>query len=254
MFFQLILFNKLFIKNIIAIIGHLIHNFKIMEYIQIFLQIVLIFIGLYLAKYKSYFQEKGKNIATKEDIEEITEKVEKIKNDLNYVTQTKISLKSDEKKALIEYYEKYYNYKNYLFNTNLIGIHENNQEKIAEIEEKINQYSFEYELSSAKMELLVNSPELTDKTRDLDLEIIKLKGIIADFIGKMEKLFLDVKLALNNLPLDEQKDKIKEIYEDRAELSKETYSKKIEAYKELYPIEFEVREQIYKMLQNLVII
>ena len=56
------------------------------DFVQIALQIILILIGLYLALVKSYFQEKGKNIATKEDIEEITQKVEKIKNDLNYST------------------------------------------------------------------------------------------------------------------------------------------------------------------------
>ena len=54
------------------------------DFVQIALQIILILLGLYLALVKSYFQEKGKNIATKKNIEEITQKVEKIKNDLNY--------------------------------------------------------------------------------------------------------------------------------------------------------------------------
>ena len=42
-----------------------------------------ILVSLYLAFFKSYFQEKGKNIATQEDIGPITKIVEGIKSDLS---------------------------------------------------------------------------------------------------------------------------------------------------------------------------
>jgi hypothetical protein len=53
-----------------------------MEITEIVLEILIILIGVYLAFFKSYFEEKGKNLATKEDIQDITEKVEKIKYEL----------------------------------------------------------------------------------------------------------------------------------------------------------------------------
>ncbi|MFY4862381.1 hypothetical protein ACOTWK_05850 [Aliarcobacter butzleri] len=42
-----------------------------------------IFLSVLIAYFISYFKEKGKNLATKEDIEEITNKLESIKHDYN---------------------------------------------------------------------------------------------------------------------------------------------------------------------------
>lgn len=53
---------------------------QLLEYI---LNAILILIGLYQAFFKSYFTEKGKRLAVKEDIEEITEKIERIKSEFN---------------------------------------------------------------------------------------------------------------------------------------------------------------------------
>lgn len=79
-----------------------------MDIIQIILEAVIIILGLYLALFKSYFQEKGKNIATKEDIEEITEKVETIKHNLLFGTQSKINLKNEERNSLVSCYEFFF--------------------------------------------------------------------------------------------------------------------------------------------------
>lgn len=51
-----------------------------MQITQLVIEILLVLLGLYLAFFKSYFKEKGKNLATKEDISEITEKIETIKS------------------------------------------------------------------------------------------------------------------------------------------------------------------------------
>lgn len=51
--------------------------------VQILLQLIILIGGLYLVFFKSYFKEKGKNLATLEDIEQITEKVEGIKSEFN---------------------------------------------------------------------------------------------------------------------------------------------------------------------------
>jgi hypothetical protein len=56
-----------------------------MEIINIILQVALLLLGLYLAFWKSYFTEKGKNLATKEDVGDITNKVERIKNEFEII-------------------------------------------------------------------------------------------------------------------------------------------------------------------------
>lgn len=48
------------------------------------------FIWLYnISRNKAYNEEKGKNLATKEDIEQITEQIEKVKNEVSFENQRK---------------------------------------------------------------------------------------------------------------------------------------------------------------------
>jgi len=54
-----------------------------MEIVRICLDIMLIIIGIWLIFFKSYASEKGKNLATKEDIGKITEQVESVKREFN---------------------------------------------------------------------------------------------------------------------------------------------------------------------------
>jgi hypothetical protein len=64
------------------------------EEINLILDIVIIIVGLYLAFIKSYFKEKGKNLATLEDIGKITNKVEEVKHD--FYTKIEITKKDLE--------------------------------------------------------------------------------------------------------------------------------------------------------------
>ena len=72
----------------------------ITESIQLVLEALILLLLLYLAFLKSYFQEKGKNVATKEDVEEITSLVESVKSELQFSLQAKLSLRAEEHPAL----------------------------------------------------------------------------------------------------------------------------------------------------------
>jgi hypothetical protein len=50
-----------------------------MELARLILDILIILLGLWALFFKAYFTEKGKNFATKEDIQEITSKIESVK-------------------------------------------------------------------------------------------------------------------------------------------------------------------------------
>jgi len=63
-----------------------------MNYFQIVFDIVLTIIGLYLAFGKSYFSEKGKNLATREDVGLITKEIETVKNEIIFSVQRKNEL------------------------------------------------------------------------------------------------------------------------------------------------------------------
>src|SRR5580704_10390582 len=67
----------------------------------------------------SYFSEKGKNLATKEDVSDITQLVEAVKHsftketeqlkaNLQLLTNVQAGIASEERTSIIEYNEKYF--------------------------------------------------------------------------------------------------------------------------------------------------
>src|SRR5690554_5990316 len=85
--------------------------------LEIFLLISITVINLYLALFKSYFQEKGRNIATSEDLEKITLKVESVKqhfseknaalkSKLDLLTNLQTNYKVAERNAILEFNKK----------------------------------------------------------------------------------------------------------------------------------------------------
>ncbi|MCR8559671.1 hypothetical protein KXD93_18590 [Mucilaginibacter sp. BJC16-A38] len=78
-----------------------------MQITQIILEAIIILLTTYIAFVKSYSQEKGKNLATKEDIEEITNKIENVKSEVQHAYSQKSQYLEKNKLALINFYEEY---------------------------------------------------------------------------------------------------------------------------------------------------
>lgn len=79
---------------------------------NLIIEITIIAVGLILFfaiknLLPSYFNEKGKNIATKEDVEEITTKIETIKQEVSTLHFQKNELLEKRKLALLEFYDLY---------------------------------------------------------------------------------------------------------------------------------------------------
>lgn len=72
--------------------------------IELIVELMIFILLLYVAFVKSYFQEKGKNLATKEDISDITDLIESVKSRLQLSLQAKVNLKREEHDAVIAYY------------------------------------------------------------------------------------------------------------------------------------------------------
>ena len=93
--------------------------------VSVSIVILYMFQKHYLA---NYLNEKGKNIAQKEDLEVLTSLIEKVKNnfnrdiehlrsDLGISSNATISLIQEEKKAIVEFYKAYFSW--YVSNTTL---------------------------------------------------------------------------------------------------------------------------------------
>ncbi len=183
--------------------------------IEITLQILLILIGLYLAFFKSYFQEKGKNLATLEDIEEITSKVEAIKTDfireteklkleIQFTNQIKFSLKSEELKSLLDFYEKYYLWLNILLDFYFSAYNEDNRESLKDAENIINDSYFKFLLSEAKVDLLIDCKPLFEHTKDMKLKTLEFQNYVLLTIGEFNMLLLEIEQMKASTPLAQQ--------------------------------------------------
>ncbi|WP_163341165.1 hypothetical protein [Desulfopila sp. IMCC35008] len=78
-----------------------------MEYpFQIIILVIGVIVGFFLKSYlPSYFKKKAENLATKEDIEHITELVENIKSQSEVTTKAYINYTNLKQRVLIEYYD-----------------------------------------------------------------------------------------------------------------------------------------------------
>lgn len=130
------------------------------ESMQIMLQVGLAVRLIYIAFLKSYMTQKGKNLATKEDISGITKKVESIKQELRLVTETQLSIEQEERAALFDLYAKYYRWFVEIHSARISDLHQDRREQVGEMRAAWLAARFDFELAQGRAELLVDDAEL----------------------------------------------------------------------------------------------
>ena len=130
------------------------------EAVQLVMEAVILLLLFYLAFLKSYFQKKGKNLATKEDVEEITSLVESVKSQLQFSLQAKLSLRAEEHQALVDYFSKYSAWLSAITNCSIAGINKDNASRLGEIRSQLDVHHRDFDLAAGKMELFVENEEI----------------------------------------------------------------------------------------------
>lgn len=223
-----------------------------METAQIILEAILIIIGLYLAFFKSYFQEKGKNLATKEDIEEITGLVETVKNQIHYTTQTKLSLRTEERNALVNHYEKYNYWLNTILDTYFGGIKEENKQKLKDIEQRLNDAKFKYEIADGRKEVFVNNKEIDKLLKDLKIKTLELQHLIEKSIGELEYWFFEVENMRNTTPIEQQLAEYRKLLDRKKKILTKMNNERLKIYKEIAPKDRKFQILVYNHLQSII--
>ena len=129
---------------------------------------VAVVCSYYLAGVKSYIKEKGKSLATKEDLEEVTKTVENIKGEITVLTQRQIGLSAAKQQMIVEFTTKY---SAFLHTVVITRFYEHNLDAATYHEgmkEKINEVLHPYLGADANMEVFFAD----------DKELINLKGIV----------------------------------------------------------------------------
>lgn len=235
---------------------------------EIILDIILVLIGLYLALFKSYFQEKGKNIATSEDIEDLTLKVESVKQNfieknaslkakLDLLTNLRTSHKNDERNSLIEFHKTIKSWISLLTESSptLVDDYDNQ-----EIQNKIHLYDLTYSKvlnAEALLELYINDVELNKLIYDLK------KSVLEHLVPHPSKFLHDLKYnnfereQLEKTPFDlienisKRTEKNKELLVKRKEIFDEYRTNMITGYKKVIPFDKKYRDYMREYINKI---
>lgn len=205
------------------------------ESMQFVLEIIILLLLLYLAFLKSYFQEKGKNVATKEDVQEITSLVESVKSQLQFSLQAKLSFRAEEHQALIDYFSKYSTWLSAITNWSAAGINKDNTSRLAEIRSQMNMLHQEFDLAVGKLELFVENEEIRSQHSPLVIETLKFQAHAQQATFEFEGIHLETKQMLLTTPSDKQAERYRELCDKELDLYKKHREVQVEMYKALFP-------------------
>ncbi|MBU2905808.1 hypothetical protein KO529_13495 [Arenibacter algicola] len=203
------------------------------ETIQIILQIVLIVIGLYLAFFKSYFSEQGKQIALKEHVEELTHKVERVKAEIDIITRSKIDINYNERLAIMDYSTAYFDWRNSLLDLYPSVINSKNFESIDVYFDQINIKKIKTDNARGNAELFLDIAEFSKNTHQAVMKCMELQTLTELSFGKIGLQFLELNLEKEYTESSKQMELHKKYYENVSVLSDEFRQTKIDLFKEI---------------------
>lgn len=220
---------------------------------QMVIWIGVLNIGLFLAYLQTYFKEKAKRMALKDDIEEVTELVEGVKSKINFITQAKLSFRQEERDALVNYYESYHSWLHLILETSFISFNYNNyEEKYILALDELQKAKLRYFFCEGRLNLFVNKPELDSLIGEITKNVLEIHNLFSEEFYEHVKIF-NIINDLNKIEPEEARFKMyKECNEDRLNIAKEFNDKRIEMYKSISPLNRTIQVYINKHLKTLI--
>lgn len=187
-----------------------------MEKINFIVLVIVLLANLYIILLKDYFREKGKNLATKEDIEEITRKIENVKLELEYSKSQKKKYQEENKLALIDFYDDFIFWCE--FSVNNISITMELLHTPEQIRLTINNFnSINSKVLKSYWRIClfeINNQKLVNEIIELYSSAEKLHNINSDYLTDMENLSTDLKVKNRNVLNEKLETKFNKINDD----------------------------------------
>ncbi|WP_109097732.1 hypothetical protein [Aquimarina sp. AU58] len=209
----------------------------------------------------TYFWKKlpkktGEDLATKQNIEVITKKIEGVKADfvketqfikseLDLMNQNKFSLQSARRNALLKYYEDYSIWLNSISDVEVFFVDSYQEAKIEKLLGLINDFYNQYRLSKSRLGLFIDNKKFRNLIFELDKATIIHEQITRTFYVKLNGI--DKKIFNNKKSADELEE-YKELLKEKRELTKLFQSDSSSSFKEVLKYEVQIRDDIRKML------
>jgi hypothetical protein len=148
-----------------------------------------LFIGLYVLYLKKYFEKKGKNLADKEDLGELTTIVEEVKSkfqeeneilktNLGIIANKRNLIFSEQKQCIIDFSTELNIWIWDALKINVFEYGHNNHSDLGDKLIKLRDQYNKVQIAFSKIQLLVDSPDLVTKAHESVTETLKLHGFV----------------------------------------------------------------------------
>lgn len=190
------------------------------------LTIIILIIGYFLIKnlFPSYFNEKGKNLARKEDIEEITEKVKTVESQLNVVTGNLLDYSTLKRQHIIDYFSAYNAWERTITSAKL-DTSSDCEKRNEDVINRMYDAKHFYNLKEGEIELFIDDKEFYELRKELTIKTLKyqhefervateIKYIIEDKNANYRNKLLEITSNYNDYRVAE----LENIYTSRKKL------------------------------------
>lgn len=235
--------------------------------IMILFQILLFILVLYAIFFKEYFKKKGANLADKEDIQNITEKIEsvkkvftddseKLKTTLKLLSEKQLQINNDQKDAIITFFDSYSKWINVgLLQIKVNMYFRNTIDNLRQREDLIDSLYTETTMKQSRLILLVDNEEIVKLSHNLMITTLEFNNWVKTILIKLR---LNLEADKSNFELfmmfkDEKPipdivkkaaEKEAELKTERKEITSEYYSKHGEEYKKVVAASYKFTEKV----------
>jgi hypothetical protein len=218
--------------------------------ISIILNVAAITLSVSIIYFRTYTQEKGKNLATKEDIEEITQKVEIVKSDINLLTHKKVSYSTEKYNSLMDYNNKYAAWLNFIIYTNSGGNSEDTDSAKKAIFEKLEGLFYDFLIAEAKFDVYFIDSEFINPTNELKIKTVELSNNLHLFLTTETTTEKQINLINKLSDSDYKHEQMKQLYE-KSRLNLTEYNQnKLEKYRVLAVLHNQFSRMIQTEIRN----
>jgi hypothetical protein len=231
---------------------------------------------------KSYIGEKGKNLATKEDIGEITQivesiktslaiKTEELKSDLLYKNEHLIHLRAAEREAIINYYKATWalalNFKKTdLYKYEIDDFEEENgqvsdlelrryiseaESILNKIKEELSNLKYLQDISESELKFFYDEPELNSIIDKLNLSLSGFERNLNSSINSLLQVFKEINVKINTGEL--LKGIIIETKRKRSAILTKLYDDRYDSLSNIRILDENLKKALHKRLKSLTV-
>jgi hypothetical protein len=236
-----------------------------MEYIlQAIITALNVGILFLIYRQQRYFGKKGENQAVIEDIGEITEIVESIKQDLanqgdlikaqlSHKSKHELELKNEERQAYFDFNKKISAWLFALVRFSFSGYSLENFEELKSKYNEHNDLQYDYDVADGHLSLFNSSTEFHEKKLELETAILNLEHNLENHIRELYYAYSYANIMIESTPNDfkthaVERDKVRKTH---SKLSQEHHDKFIPLYKTVISVRADLIDLINKELKRI---